>query len=102
MDFNIPILLIAWRRPEHLKKVIAVLRIIKPKSVYVAIDGIRNGDEFYLERQNIKSTKDIIFSEINWECELHTLIRENNMGCALGVSSAITWFFDNVEYGIIL
>jgi hypothetical protein len=33
---------------------------------------------------------------------VHTLLRERNLGCRRAVSSAITWFFDNVEEGIVL
>jgi len=33
---------------------------------------------------------------------VETLIREENLGCGRGVSSAISWFFTHVEQGIIL
>jgi len=39
---------------------------------------------------------------VDWDCEVHTLFRDQNLGCGLGPSSAITWFFENVEEGIIL
>ncbi len=39
---------------------------------------------------------------IDWKCEVKTLFRENNLGCKIAVSEAITWFFDNVEEGIII
>ena len=35
-------------------------------------------------------------------CEVQTLFQESNLGCGLGVSTAITWFFANEERGIIL
>jgi hypothetical protein len=101
-NFQIPILLIAWRRPEHLKKIIGGLRKIKPNVVFVAVDGIRDGDDYFLERENIKLTRELVFSEINWDCQIYTLFREQNLGCGRAVSSAISWFFENVEYGIIL
>jgi hypothetical protein len=100
--YKTPILLIAWRRPEHLKKIISSLRKIKPNVVYVAVDGIRDGDDYFLERENIKLTRELVFSEIDWDCQIYTLFREQNLGCGSAVSSAISWFFENVEYGIIL
>ena len=43
-----------------------------------------------------------IATAVDWPCELHTLFRDWNLGCKAGVSSAITWFFQNEEQGIIL
>ncbi|MBF0234010.1 MAG: hypothetical protein HQK65_13375 [Desulfamplus sp.] len=39
---------------------------------------------------------------MDWDCEVETLFRERNLGCKIAVSSAIDWFFENVEEGIIL
>jgi hypothetical protein len=100
--FKTPILLIAWRRPNHLKQVITALKKVKPKNIYAAVDGPRIGLEFEEERQLIKQTKEIIRNEIDWDCKVTTLFRDENLGCAKGVSSAITWFFEHVEEGIIL
>jgi GR25 family glycosyltransferase involved in LPS biosynthesis len=102
MSFNTPILLIAWRRPNHLKQVIAALKKVNPKYIYAAVDGPRIGLEFEVERQLIKQTKEVICNEIDWDCKVTTLFRDENLGCAEGVASAITWFFENVNEGIIL
>ncbi len=39
---------------------------------------------------------------VDWDCEVHTLFREENLGCGRGVSGAISWFFEHEEAGIIL
>lgn len=39
---------------------------------------------------------------IDWECEVKTLFRDQNLGCKYAVSGSITWFFENEEQGIIL
>jgi hypothetical protein len=100
--FKTPILLIAWRRPDHLRQVITAIKKAKPLKIYAAVDGPRMGLEFEVERQLIEQTKAVILDEIDWDCEVQTLFSEVNLGCAKGVSSAITWFFDHVEEGIIL
>jgi hypothetical protein len=41
-------------------------------------------------------------ASINWDCTVQTLIHQSNLGCGRGVSTAISWFFENVEQGIIL
>jgi hypothetical protein len=40
--------------------------------------------------------------KVDWDCELKTLYRSENRGCGHGPAEAITWFFENVEMGIIL
>ncbi len=100
--FNIPILLIAWRRPKHVSKVIDAIRTVKPKHLFIAVDGAREGEEFAEERKLIENTKRVIDTQINWDCEVIKLYREENLGCGLGVSNAISWFFEHVEEGIII
>ena len=39
---------------------------------------------------------------VDWDCEVQTLFRDQNLGCGRGVSSAISWFFEHEESGIIL
>jgi hypothetical protein len=100
--FDTPILIIAWRRPDHLNRVIDSLRKIRPQKIYVAVDGPRPGDEFLKERENIEITKKFVGEQIDWECNVNTLFRDKNLGCGLGVSSAIDWFFEFEDVGIIL
>ncbi len=45
MGFETPVLLLAFNRPEHTKKVLEVLRKVKPTQLYVAVDGPRLGRE---------------------------------------------------------
>lgn len=95
-----PVLLITWKRPLLAKKVIEVLRNVKPAKVYLASDGprenVKGEDSLVLE------TRSILRNCIDWNCEIHELFSDVNQGCALGVSNAITWFFQNEEEGIIL
>jgi hypothetical protein len=39
---------------------------------------------------------------VDWDCEIKTLFRDHNLGCKHGCISAIDWFFENEEMGIIL
>ena len=38
---------------------------------------------------------------VDWPCEVKTLFRDENLGCANAVFGAISWFFENEESGII-
>jgi hypothetical protein len=94
-----PILFLIFNRPDTTEKVFEAIREYKPKQFFVAADGPRESKEN--EEKLCKKTRDII-SAVDWDCEVKTLFRDENLGCKEAVSSAITWFFDHVEDGIIL
>jgi len=95
-----PLLLIAWRRPHTLRKVIDAIRPLGPTRVFVACDGPNSGRPG--EAEKVAATRMVIENEINWPCHIERLYSPTNQGCRLGVSRAISWFFEQVEEGIIL
>ncbi|MEI8278502.1 MAG: hypothetical protein WCG87_01995 [Bacteroidota bacterium] len=94
-----PILLMVFNRPETTQQVFNVIRMARPKHLYVAADGPRA--DIHGETERCEVVRKIV-TAIDWDCELHTLFRDKNLGCGHGPSSAISWFFDEVEQGIIL
>ena len=97
--FQTPILFLIFNRPDSTKLVFESIRSIKPAKLYIAADGARKhkvGEDLLC-----KDTRSII-DLIDWECEIKTLFRNENLGCKIAVSSAIDWFFENEEQGIIL
>ncbi len=99
MTVTEPILVIAFNRPDHLSVLIDRLREVRPTKIYLAVDGPREGKEG--EAEKIAECQQMV-NDIDWECEVTTNFQELNLGCGLGVSTAITWFFENEEHGIIL
>jgi hypothetical protein len=99
MPFNTPILFLIFNRPETTVAVFERIRIQKPKYLYIAGDGSRNTKPN--EDKLVLKTREII-NKIDWDCEVKTLFRSENLGCGKAVSQAITWFFENEEMGIIL
>ncbi len=53
------------------------------------------------EAERVQACRDLV-STVDWDCEVQTLFQDSNLGCGLGVSTAISWFFANEERGIIL
>jgi hypothetical protein len=39
---------------------------------------------------------------IDWDCEVKTRFREENLGCREGMIDGVSWFFDQVEGGVVL
>ena len=100
MAFNTPILFLIFNRPESTARVFEKIREVKPKQLFVAADGPRLNKEG--EKDLCEKTRNTVLKNIDWDCEVKTLFREQNLGCGKAVSSAITWYFENVEEGIIL
>jgi hypothetical protein len=94
-----PVLLLTFNRPVHLRRVFEVVRQARPSQLFIAADGPRPGND--ADEQLCKEARAIV-NGVDWPCEVKTLFRTENLGCKYGVSSAITWFFEHVEEGIIL
>jgi hypothetical protein len=114
MNFNTPILFIVFNRPHETQQSFEQIKKIKPKKLFIAGDGPRTLplDTIIFDdhpgRTGIKNDKincekvRTIVSQIDWECEVHTLFHEKNLGCGVAPYTAINWFFDHVDEGIIL
>ena len=99
INLDTPILFVIFNRPEVTHRVFAKIREVRPKFLYIAADGPRPNK--IGENEKCETTRNIIH-QIDWDCEVLTLFHESNLGCRVAVSTAISWFFDNVEAGIIL
>ncbi|MBS4062395.1 MAG: nucleotide-diphospho-sugar transferase [Bacteroidetes bacterium] len=94
-----PVLFLVFNRPHTTKQVFEAIRKAKPPRLYIAADGPRINKEGEAER--VKEVRSIA-TNVDWECEVTTLFRVENLGCKYAVSGAITWFFEHEEQGIIL
>jgi hypothetical protein len=97
--FDTPILFLAYNRPADTRKVFTAIRAIKPKKLFVAVDGPNPKNHKDLE--NCRAVQDIV-TDINWDCDFQTLFATRNHGCKVAVSQAIDWFFDHIDRGIII
>ena len=97
---NTPLLILAWRRPDTLRQVIDAIRPLAPTRLFVACDGPRPDRPD--EALKVAATREVIEQGVDWPCRIERLYSEANQGCSIGPIRAITWFFDQVEEGIIL
>lgn len=96
-SYNVPILIIAFNRPDFIEMLIRIIDSLNPERVYISIDGPRNQtDQDKIEKilftigSNLKKSR--VFYKKNAQ----------NLGCRKAVKSAIDWFFENEDQGIIL
>jgi hypothetical protein len=95
-----PVLFIIFSRTDTSLQVLERIRYAKPPRIYIAADGARTT----VPGEDVKcaETKAAVMSGINWDCEVRTLFKEENVGPKIAISSAIDWFFANETEGIIL
>jgi hypothetical protein len=93
------VLILAFNRPEHLNGLIERVRLAQPPRLYLAVDGPRT--ERVGEAEAVRKCQEAA-ERVDWPCQVRTLFQASNLGCGLGVSTAIGWFFEHEERGIIL
>ena len=92
MSLKTPVLLVGFNRPDDMADLINHLRPHAPTRLYLAVDGPRPHVEGEVQRvAQTQATRELV----DWDCEVHTLFRDKNLGCGRGVSGAITWFFEH-------
>lgn len=95
-----PILLLIFNRTEQAMKVFGQIRLQQPEQLFIAADGPRPDQPGEMEA--CEAVRTAVLTGIDWPCKVETLFRPHNLGCGKAVSTAIDWFFSQVEEGIIL
>ncbi len=92
-----PVLLIIFKRPEHTRRALAAIRRVRPKTLLVAADGPRTGDEAALCAQ-----ARAVIEGVDWDCTVLTSYAERNLGCGIRVHTALDWALSRFEDVIVL
>jgi len=93
------ILFLIFNRPDSTRRVFEAIRKYKPSKLYIAADGPRSG--ITEDQEKCNAARQLV-DQVDWACDVKKLFRDHNLGCKIAVSSAITWFFEQEEEGIIL
>lgn len=96
---KVPVLLVIFNRPEKARQVLSRIKEYQPDKLFIAADGPRKSN---LNDLRLCEEARKIINLIDWKCEVQTLFQTKNLGCRLAVSSAVNWFFEKMEAGIIL
>jgi len=94
------ILFIIFNRLDTTLLVLEQIKQVRPNRLYITADGPRAT----VPGEDLKcmATREAVLAAIDWDCEIKTLFRAENLGPKEAISSAISWFFDHEEEGIIL
>lgn len=94
-----PVLFLVFNRPDTTNEVFETIRAYAPSELFIAADGPRPHKEG--EKALCEEVRRIV-SHVDWPCKVHTLFREENLGCKYAITGALRWFFSQVEEGIVL
>jgi hypothetical protein len=92
-----PVLFIVFRRPGTTRRVFEAIAAARPSRLFVAADGPRDGREAAACEEVRR-----IATAVTWPCELVTDFSERNLGSRDRPATALSWFFGQVDEGIVL
>ncbi len=94
-----PVLLLTYKRADTTQKVFEAIRSIKPTDLFVASNAARGHIEG--EEKMVDSVRQLT-EQVDWPCKVRRLYRDQHLNCQQSISTAIDWFFSEVEEGLIL
>ena len=98
---NTPVLLISFNRSDHTHRVLEAIMAAQPQDLYVFQDGARECNENDAKKcAEVRCVVEELTKDTN--VVLHTFYSEKNLGCGAGPMTGISWFFNQVEMGIVM
>lgn len=98
-SLDLSVLLIFFTRQDTLREVFARIREARPARLFLYQDGPRKGRAD--DRENILACREIV-SQVDWDCEVHTLYQEQNYGADESGYLADTWAFSQTDKCLVL
>lgn len=92
-----PIVFFIFNRPDLTRLVFEAIRRAAPATLYVIADGPRHEADVLLSAE-----ARAVVQSVDWPCSVHTLFREQNLGCGRSVASGIDYVFEREEAAIFL
>lgn len=96
---KLPVLFLIFNRPETTRRVFDAIRAYRPEKIFIAADGPRPDRAGEAELCRLAREE---AQKCDWPCEVKTRFLEHNLGCRDAVSSAVSWYFSQVDEGVVL
>ena len=94
---DVAVLLLFFNRPESFGQVFAEVKKARPSKLFLYQDGSRGERDL----AGIKACREIA-EDIDWECEVHRMYQEKNVGCDPSEYLSQKWAFSIVDKCIVL
>lgn len=96
--FDIPVVLIFFRRKDTILKILDRISVVKPRKMYLFSDGPRNDSE----KQEVLECRSVVEKHITWDCEIIKNYAASNKGVYNRIGLGAKWVFDREEKAIFL
>jgi len=90
--FSTPVLILGFRRPDNILKIIEAIRPNRPRVIFFAVDGARKGRKDDLD---LVIQTQLAIRSIDWSCDLKIRFRDENMGIRKAVPDALSWVLES-------
>ncbi|MCF8196375.1 MAG: hypothetical protein K9J38_10295 [Polynucleobacter sp.] len=94
-----PVLFLTYNRLDTATAVFEAIRKYKPQELYFVSNAPRPNDT--TDKERVLRVREIL-NAVDWECRVIKLIRDDHLPVRESIATAIDWFFDQVECGVIL
>lgn len=99
-NLQTPVSVFFYRRPDHLRKVMAKVREARPAVLFGVSDGPKPRNEEI--QKGVEESRKIFREMIDWPCRWELLERETNLGSYISVSRGLDWVFERAAETIVL
>lgn len=96
---DVPVVVFAFNRPEVTSRMVAALRQVRPRRLFVFCDGPRPDRD-----DDVRATAEVrrAFDLIDWECQQHRFFATRNLGCTPSIEQGLDRVFDTVGEAVVL
>lgn len=100
MSVKVPIIFIFFNRPDTTMQALESIRAARPEKLYLVSDGAR--PTTLGEKERVAQLREEVERNIDWQCNVHRIYADKNMGCHRRMVSGITAVFEQEEKAIII
>lgn len=97
--FTIPVVLVAFNRPDLTSRTLDAIRPVRPQELFLVVDGPRPDRPEDVER--CAATRAVL-DGVDWPCTVHRRFAEQNVGLEANVELGLDWVFSQVGEAIVL
>lgn len=98
IGFDVPVVLIIFKRKDTVLQIIDRLRQIKPMKIYLLSDQGRNEEEI----NRVSDVRRTVENAIDWNCTVVKNYAKQNRGVYGNIALGARWIFEREEYAIFL
>lgn len=96
-QIDVSVLILFFNRADVLEKVFAEVKKARPAKLFLYQDGPRGERDM----PGIMACREVV-SQVDWQCEVHTMYQEKNYGCDPSEYISQKWAFSHVDKCIVL